>query len=157
MTESNRERDLPRRHPNDTLQIVVKVSGRILLVHQPNRRGGPCWELPGGSYQLNKGLSPEAAAVATLEHQVGLRLPEKRARLIYMDYPWNGLDPTRNECAEATVYVVVIDDVLADEYFPKSAGALRSDLFSKDEVGATWLRLDFFAYAALRICDDKAL
>lgn len=151
MSDASGAHDRLPRHPNDTLQVVVTMGGGFLLVQQLNRTGGSCWELPGGSYQLNQGLSPEAAAVATLRHQVGLKFPKERAQLIYVDHPWNGLDHRHNQCAAARVYVVLIADVLAEEYRARSDWSLESGHFYLSEIGTPGFRLDWFAHAALNV------
>lgn len=152
MSDANVSHDLPRRHPNDTVQVVAVRGKLFVLVQQMSRMGGPCWEIPGGSYQLQQGLEPEAAAVATLQYQTGIQVPVSRAHLIFVGYPWNGLDPRKNECASAKVYVVRVQLGREDVCITAPIGALVNGLFGIDEVGAPGFNLDWFAHAALHVC-----
>lgn len=141
MSDANVSHDLPRRHPNDTVQVVAVRGKLFVLVQQMSRMGGPCWEIPGGSYQLQQGLEPEAAAVATLQYQTGIQVPASRAHLIFIDHPWNGLDVRKNECASARVYVVFVRLWPDDVCVPTPTGSLSYGLFGIGEVGAPGFRL----------------
>ena len=151
MSDASVSHDLPRRHPNDTVQVVAVCDEWFVLVKQMERMGGPCWELPGGSYQLQQGLEPKAAAVKTLQYQTGIQVPVSQAQLIYVGYPWNGLDPKKNECASARVYVVFVRLWPEDVCLPTPTGSLSYELFRIDEVRAPGFVLDWFALAALHV------
>lgn len=99
-------------HQNDTVQIIFTPTpcygpSRGLCLVERVRDGVTWLELPGGSYQFQRGCNPIEAAYKTLLHDTGWSIDRRRAgeratpQVLYANRWWNGLHPGRNQCAAA--------------------------------------------------------
>jgi len=108
------------RNPTPTVDIIIEISGKIVLIERKNPPYG--WALPGGF--VDYGESYETAALREAEEETNLKVTGLRQ---FRTYSNPGRDPRQHTAS--TVFIGTAQG-------SPSAGddAARAELFSKDKL-----------------------
>jgi 8-oxo-dGTP diphosphatase len=108
------------RNPAPTVDIVIEVDDRIVLIERKNRPYG--WALPGGF--IDYGEPVERAAIREAEEETGLKVSLETLLYVFSD-PTR--DPRKHTMSSVFVASASGQPVGADD-------ALRAELFERDAL-----------------------
>jgi ADP-ribose pyrophosphatase YjhB (NUDIX family) len=108
------------RNPVPTVDIIIEVEGKIVLIERKNPPHG--WAIPGGF--VDYGESYETAAIREAEEETGIKVTNL---LQFRTYSDPKRDPRQHTASTVFIATGNTRPVAADD-------ALRAELFSKDDL-----------------------